>query len=852
MSFTFENNFGGGTDGTAITVGNSGGASGDAFTEVVCTGPAIPPKFSSIHVAHAHVDDLSMKIDPNGGAGYDCVKWSNLNTTQVWFRAYLWFDSFPTTTVQLFKCQTTSGDFTASIGIGTDGMIVITKGDNDTVELTGSVPIAVGQWIRVEGYIINQYSSGAGEFKLFNTGNSITPVDTGTSGAFDTIGYANHFFIGVCGNAGDSGAAFWVDDIGVTDVGYLGPFGGSNTVTVTPPGDQVSTVGAAITPLDISASDSDMAETLTYTATGLPSGLSINSSTGAITGTPTLAGAASVVVTATDTTGAFGTTSFSWVTAAPGGAGGGGAQYRQDPDMPVTEGTVYDINVDASGNVSFTGDGRTCTAAAGSPASGTTPGAGGSGGTDVAAQFHRDGGAGAVPPSGDGGGGGSAGGAAGAGNPGSGSTGGAAAAPGGPGGDGGTITDLPATQDGHAGTAGSGGGGAALGADANASGEGGSPLIRMNYQQSRPAPFSNLIVHIPDFDASDLAPFYVPLASSGPAGAGTVLASGDMLTAGESIESPSGLFELTMQTDGNLVTYHPGLRGSIGHGPADWSTYTDGSGSANYLTMETTGDLVLHHSGGATLWDSGTLGHDGAHLELMPDGMLIIFDTSGEPIWSNRRFPGTHVMAPQQGVSDDGAIGFNARWNGTYSVMLAGLKYAHPNTQRTITVTVTQYGFQGAVPVVQTLTCVATPGKWANGVIDLGEMTIPERELPPENEGAYYTVAVDSGDPADLLLDALFLSTMGQTVVIDVNFNDIAGYGVYYIDEATPDRDIGMISGSFRDRKESVGVMKHTWVSGGPLTLQPGCQQIFLYSVNGAPAALASYFPRWFVDEWEI
>ena len=84
-----------------------------------------------------------------------------------------------------------------------------------------------------------------------------------------------------------------------------------NTVTVTSPGNQTSTVGTAAS-LQITATDSASGQTLTYSATGLPAGLSINSSTGLISGTPTTAGTNSVTVTAKDTTGATGSASFSW------------------------------------------------------------------------------------------------------------------------------------------------------------------------------------------------------------------------------------------------------------------------------------------------------------------------------------------------------------------------------------------------------------------------------------------------------------------------------------------------------------------------------------------------------------
>ena len=67
-----------------------------------------------------------------------------------------------------------------------------------------------------------------------------------------------------------------------------GSGGTGNTVTVTNPGSKTATVGTAVS-LQISATDSASGQTLSYSATGLPAGLSI-SANGLITGTPTTAG----------------------------------------------------------------------------------------------------------------------------------------------------------------------------------------------------------------------------------------------------------------------------------------------------------------------------------------------------------------------------------------------------------------------------------------------------------------------------------------------------------------------------------------------------------------------------------
>ncbi|MFI6470281.1 M4 family metallopeptidase [Streptomyces sp. NPDC050516] len=91
--------------------------------------------------------------------------------------------------------------------------------------------------------------------------------------------------------------------------------------SVTNPGNQNGVVGTAVS-LQIQASDPG-GKTLSYSATGLPAGLSVNSSTGLISGTPTTAGTASVTVTAKNTDNATGTASFTWTITGGGNPPGG-------------------------------------------------------------------------------------------------------------------------------------------------------------------------------------------------------------------------------------------------------------------------------------------------------------------------------------------------------------------------------------------------------------------------------------------------------------------------------------------------------------------------------------------------
>jgi endo-1,4-beta-xylanase len=110
---------------------------------------------------------------------------------------------------------------------------------------------------------------------------------------------------------------------GSSDITVSSGGGTANTVTVTNPGNQSGTVGTGAS-VQIHGTDSG-GQALSYSATGLPPGLSINSSSGLISGTPTTAGTYSVTVSASDSTGASGSTTFSWTIASSGGGGGGGS-----------------------------------------------------------------------------------------------------------------------------------------------------------------------------------------------------------------------------------------------------------------------------------------------------------------------------------------------------------------------------------------------------------------------------------------------------------------------------------------------------------------------------------------------
>ncbi|HTZ42218.1 MAG TPA: putative Ig domain-containing protein [Jatrophihabitans sp.] len=178
--------------------------------------------------------------------------------------------------------------------------------------------------------------------EIYRTGYSPSGT-TGAAVATSTFGSGRVMFIGdsstIDDGTGQSGNTLyngWNDPAGTDDKVMLngtewlasgGSGGGTGSLSVNNPGSQSSTVGSAAS-LQLTASGGT--SPYTWSATGLPTGLSLNASSGLVSGTPSAAGTFSVTATAKDATNATASASFSWTV---GTSGGGGSNAVQNGDF---------------------------------------------------------------------------------------------------------------------------------------------------------------------------------------------------------------------------------------------------------------------------------------------------------------------------------------------------------------------------------------------------------------------------------------------------------------------------------------------------------------------------------------
>jgi len=217
LTNTFETGL---ADGTAITTGNSGGGAGNAWNTVQGTGGL--PAYSTTQVMHG---SLVAKINHLANNQQSYVNWTGLGsiTTDIYWRYYLYLTAFPNVTWLPVVCLTAAAGVNGRFNINTSGILVLSQNDT-TQKAIGTVPVALNQWVRIEGHLFPSTTVSTMEMKMWNTPDDSGAATDSISSVANCVNAANIDRMDFGLSQFDSGLTIdpWLDDIAVSTAGWIG------------------------------------------------------------------------------------------------------------------------------------------------------------------------------------------------------------------------------------------------------------------------------------------------------------------------------------------------------------------------------------------------------------------------------------------------------------------------------------------------------------------------------------------------------------------------------------------------------------------------------------------------------
>lgn len=221
MTLPLTNNFESGTSGITITAGNSGSGTANAFDNVIVSNGAAV--YSSTTAAHGTLSG-SFSTTAAGGVAY--TLWTSSVGTQgtVYGRAYFNITANPAAADANVQHRGTGGSSAGNIQIGTTRQLIMQTPAFTTSHTFTSV-IPLNTWIRVEWQMV---AGGAGVGSLtvnyYATADSTTVTETFTdnTNAWGGTGGIAEVDFGWT-NTHASQPTLFVDDVGVSATGFLGP-----------------------------------------------------------------------------------------------------------------------------------------------------------------------------------------------------------------------------------------------------------------------------------------------------------------------------------------------------------------------------------------------------------------------------------------------------------------------------------------------------------------------------------------------------------------------------------------------------------------------------------------------------
>jgi hypothetical protein len=215
-----------GSNATALTQGSGGNTTTDGnYFDIINKGGSGDDITFDTAIEHRGNSSAKSISTATGGEymGWT-TQWTDQAANKIWVRAYIYITTLPSTAARIIRIYDAATAEMAYVRLGTSGKLGINDSASQLAETTGS--LGTGAWHRVEAEFTigvagtcklrwftgaNLEGTTADEEVTLNNANTIVTIPTGRMTA--EIRY---------GSSTAGTVAYW-DDMGVTNVGWLGP-----------------------------------------------------------------------------------------------------------------------------------------------------------------------------------------------------------------------------------------------------------------------------------------------------------------------------------------------------------------------------------------------------------------------------------------------------------------------------------------------------------------------------------------------------------------------------------------------------------------------------------------------------
>jgi hypothetical protein len=215
---TFEN----GANGALVTTTTSRGG-GDSFSLISDTGSALTYDTSrSVNGTRS----MHINATTNAYTRWDAFQIGETPPTTFYFRLYLWMDANPSTTRRIAAFYDNTNTLVFGLNISTGGKVQSYDAANTSMGLS-TTSISLGQWVRIEGKVFTNATTGTVDMRLYNSPQSATATETWAYTARNT---GPHFDEVRWGNTAAVTQEMWMDDIAMSFDDWIGQTAYAGTV----------------------------------------------------------------------------------------------------------------------------------------------------------------------------------------------------------------------------------------------------------------------------------------------------------------------------------------------------------------------------------------------------------------------------------------------------------------------------------------------------------------------------------------------------------------------------------------------------------------------------------------------